>query len=105
MDVNKDGVIKVDDLKGLSISTEKLKLLQILWPSSYIFYSVVCQWLATGRWFSPGPPVSSTKKTDLRDITEILLKLALNTIKQTIYSVLIPPRYNWNIVESGVKHL
>jgi len=30
MDVNKDGVIKVDDLKGLSISTEKLKLLQIL---------------------------------------------------------------------------
>jgi hypothetical protein len=22
----------------------------------------VCQWLATGRWFSPGPPVSSTNK-------------------------------------------
>ena len=42
-----------------------------------------CQWLATGRWFSPGPPVSSTNKTDLREITEILLKVALNTIKQT----------------------
>jgi hypothetical protein len=34
-------------------------------------------------WFSPGPPVSSTNKTDRHDITEILLKMALNTIKQT----------------------
>ena len=42
----------------------------------------VCQWLVTGRWFSPGPPVSSTNKTDCHDITEILLKVALNTIKQ-----------------------
>jgi hypothetical protein len=40
----------------------------------------VCQWLATGRWFSPSTPVSSTNKTAW------------------------PPRYNWNIVESGVKH-
>ena len=39
----------------------------------------VCQWLATGRWFSPGVPVSSTNKTDCHDITEILLKVALNT--------------------------
>jgi hypothetical protein len=43
----------------------------------------VCQWLATGQWFSPGPPVSSTNKTDRHDITEILLKVVLNTIKQT----------------------
>ena len=43
----------------------------------------VCQWLATSRWFSPGPPVSSTKKSDRHDITEILLEVALNTIKQT----------------------
>ena len=42
----------------------------------------VCQWFATGRWFSPGPPVSSTNKTDRHDITEILLKVTLNTIKQ-----------------------
>ena len=42
----------------------------------------VCQWLATGQWFSPGPPVSSTNKTHRHDITEILLKVALNTIKQ-----------------------
>ena len=34
----------------------------------------VSQWLklATGQWFSPGTPVSSTKKTDSHDITEIL---------------------------------
>ena len=40
----------------------------------------VCQWLATGWWFSLGTSVSSTNKTDRHDITEILLKVALNTI-------------------------
>ena len=35
---------------------------------------------ATGRWFSPGTPVSSTNKTDRHDIAEILLKVALDTI-------------------------
>jgi hypothetical protein len=34
-------------------------------------------------WFSPCTPVSTTNKTDRHDITEILLKVALNTIKQT----------------------
>jgi len=33
-------------------------------------------------WFSPGSPVSSSNKTDRHDITEILLKVALNTINQ-----------------------
>jgi hypothetical protein len=33
--------------------------------------------------FSAGIPVSSTNKTNRHDITEILLKVALNTIKQT----------------------
>jgi hypothetical protein len=33
-------------------------------------------------WFSP-VPVFSTNKTDCHDIAEILLKMALNTIKQT----------------------
>ena len=42
----------------------------------------VCQWLAEGWWFPPGPPVSSTNKTDCQDITEILFKVALNTINQ-----------------------
>jgi hypothetical protein len=36
----------------------------------------------TGRWFSPGIPVSSTNKTDCHDITEKLLKVVLNTINQ-----------------------
>ena len=40
----------------------------------------VCQRLATGQWFSPGTSVSSTNKTDRHDITEILLKVTLNTI-------------------------
>jgi hypothetical protein len=31
-------------------------------------------------------PVSSTNKTDRHDIAEILLKVALNTIKQTLAS-------------------
>jgi hypothetical protein len=37
----------------------------------------------TGRWFSLDPLVYSTNKTDGHDITEILLKVALNTIIQT----------------------
>jgi len=37
----------------------------------------------SGQWFSLGPPVSSTNKSDRHDITEILLKVALNTINQT----------------------
>ena len=40
----------------------------------------VCQWLATVQCFSPSTPVSSTNKTDHHDITEILLKVVLNTI-------------------------
>ena len=42
-----------------------------------------CQWLTTGQWFSPGTPVSSTNKTDHNDITEVLLKVVLNTINKT----------------------
>jgi hypothetical protein len=47
----------------------------------------VCQWLATGQWFSPDTPVSSINKTDRHDITEILLKVALNTISQPIINI------------------
>jgi hypothetical protein len=39
----------------------------------------VCQWLATGQWFSPDTSVSSTNKTDCQNITELLLR----TIKPT----------------------
>ena len=35
------------------------------------------------RWLSPGSSVSSINKADRHDVNEILLKVALNTIKQT----------------------
>ena len=37
-----------------------------------------------GRWFSPGTSVTSTKKTNPHDITEILLKVALGTLTLTL---------------------
>jgi len=40
----------------------------------------ICQRLVVGRWLSLDTPVSSTNKTDLHDITEILLKVALTNI-------------------------
>ena len=53
----------------------------------------VYQWLAADRWFSLGRPVSSTNKTGHHDITEILLKVELNTIKpnQTFYATVVFP--------------
>jgi hypothetical protein len=41
----------------------------------------VYQLLGYDRWFSPGTPASSTTKTGRHNIAEILLKVALNTIK------------------------
>ena len=58
----------------------------------------ICQYLATGQWFSPGPPVSSTNKTDHHDITEILLKVALNIMKQTARHIPIKLRASMKIV-------
>ena len=53
----------------------------------------VCQWLVTGRWFSLGTPVSSTNKTDCHDISEILLKVTLNTINLTLTQLF--PRFRF----------
>jgi len=39
-------------------------------------------WLTTSQWYSPCTPVSSTNKIYHHNITEILLKVALNTINQ-----------------------
>ena len=51
-------------------------------------YTTLCnkvsQWLATGRSFSSGTPVSSTNKTDRHNIADIFLKVAFNTITLTI---------------------
>jgi hypothetical protein len=48
--------------------------------------------------FSPGTLVSSTKKADRHDITEILLKVALNTINQT------KPKPSINLLMSNNKN-
>ena len=40
----------------------------------------VCHWLAVVQWLSLGTLASSTNKTDCHEITEILLKVVLNTI-------------------------
>ena len=45
----------------------------------YSIQPYVCESLVTGRCFSPGTLVSSINKTDIHDITNILLKVALNT--------------------------
>ena len=63
---------------------------------------VVCQWLATGWWFSAGTPVSSTNKTDCHDITEILLKhckpnQTINLIQSVTYIILALDTQNTNI--------
>jgi hypothetical protein len=47
----------------------------------YVIKFVSDLWQVSG--FLPGPPVSSTNKTDRHDITKILLKVALNIIKQS----------------------
>jgi hypothetical protein len=53
---------------------------EVYWIQHYVIKSsVTCDRFYL--WFSMGTPVSSTKKTYHHDITEILLKMALNTIK------------------------
>jgi hypothetical protein len=49
------------------------------------------QELAAGLWFSLGTQVSSTNKTDCYDITEILLKVALNAIPEALKSLYRSP--------------
>jgi hypothetical protein len=49
-----------------------------------ILWDQVSQWLATGRWFLPGTPVSSTNKTDRHDITKIVFKVELNTVNPNL---------------------
>jgi hypothetical protein len=49
----------------------------------------VYQLLAHGQWFSPSTPASSTTKTGRHDIAEILLKVAVSTINQSINPVML----------------
>jgi hypothetical protein len=55
------------------------------------------QWLATGLWFSPSTPISSTNKTCRHDVTELLLKVALNTITLTLQLKNLRIYNSWNM--------
>jgi hypothetical protein len=64
----------------------------------------VCQWFATGRWFSSYSPVSSINKTDRHNMTEILL----NTIKpnQANQNILIHFTCYWSVfISSVIKYI
>jgi hypothetical protein len=67
----------------------------------------VCQWLATGRWFSLETLVSSINKNDCYDITEIILKVALKhhkskpeKIKQNVISLI-----DWLVFNANFRNL
>ena len=60
----------------------------------------VSQWIVAGRWFSSDSPVSFTNETNWRDITEILLKVALNTITLTI-TYLFYMQVSWLNITDG----
>jgi hypothetical protein len=51
-----------------------------MYTERQVLSSLVFNHITVYQWFSPGTQVSSTNKTDRHDITEILLKVALNTI-------------------------
>ena len=76
---------------------------------STILCDKVCQWLAAGRWFSPGPPVSSTNKIDHHDVTEKLLKVALTTIKpnqtKTNRIKMMNININWHFISKSHRVL
>ena len=59
--------------------------------------------LATARWLSSGTQVSSTNETDCHDITEILLKVALNTIK--LNQTFNKHMSTWKLVLNGIENL
>jgi hypothetical protein len=44
--------------------------------------------------YSLGTPVSSTNKTDRHDVTEILMKVALNTISQQYHIICMQNIYH-----------
>ena len=54
----------------------------------------ICQWLVAGRLFSKGTLAFSTNKTDHHNITDILLKVALNTVSLSLTEIEI---FHWLI--------
>ena len=77
--------ISVNILKRQSQSPQFFFNLHLIRQDIYqlddtILCDKVFRWLATGRWFSPDTPVSSTNKNYLHDVTEVLLKVAWNIL-------------------------
>ena len=66
-------------------------------------YNKVYRWFAIGLWFSPGTLVSSNNNTDHNDITEILLKVALNTLTLTLYKMIWPRLLYYLLIISLTK--
>jgi hypothetical protein len=62
--------------------------------------TTLCDKVAAGLWFSPGTPVSSTNKTDYHDITELLLKVALNTITILLTNIYLNPMFEIFVITS-----
>ena len=65
----------------------------------------VCQWLMAGQGFSLCTPIFSTNKTDRHDITEILLRVALNTIKSNQPWIGVPQTKLLGHVKINVRKL
>ena len=63
---------------------KKLYIFQTLFISPIQHYVIKFVRLVAARRFSLGTSVSSTNKTDIHNITEIVLKVALNTIALTL---------------------
>ena len=79
-------------MQSVSITTDVVssnldqgEVYNIMWSS----LSVTCDRSVV---FSSGPPVSSTNKADRHDIAEVLLEVALNTIKQANEQTLVTRR-------------
>ena len=64
----------------------------------YLIQHFVIKFASDLRWFSPGTQVTSTNKTDRHDITEILLKMALDSINITISLLVWSGRINVRFV-------
>ena len=82
-------------------------LMKIFVSDPQRYYGIITNYLFTflsSRWLSPVTLVSSTNKTDRHDITEILLKVALNTITLTLLSSMTPLSITpWTISEMTRK--
>jgi hypothetical protein len=73
--------VSLDCSFWLSLNPDKTTDLPQVTDKLTTLCDTVCQWLVAGWWFSPDTPVSSISRTNRHDITEILLKVAINTIK------------------------